>query len=68
MKQEIEALLYNGIWELVKCPQQGKPIGFKWMFQVKLKSYRFLDKYKACLVAKRFNRVEGIDYKKIYLH
>lgn len=33
---EIEALLKNGIRELVECPQGSKPIGCKLMFRVKL--------------------------------
>lgn len=51
---------------MAECLDGTKPIGCKWVFRAKLKADRLLDKYKAILVAKGFNQVEGIDYKKTF--
>lgn len=42
---EIETLLKNNIWELIKCPKGRKFIECKLVFRVKLKSDDLLDKY-----------------------
>lgn len=54
MQLELNALLTNGIWELVEFPAGKTTIGYKWVFQIKLKTDITLDKYKACLVVKGF--------------
>ena len=59
---EIQALLNNGTWELVRLPPGEKAIGSRWVFQIKLHSDGSLDKYKSCLVAKGYTQRPGIDY------
>lgn len=52
MRLEFEAFIKNATWLLV-APLDGKnAIGCKWIFRVKLKIYRTLDKYKARLMEK----------------
>lgn len=66
MQKEIKALEDNNTWELVDLPKGKKPIGCKWVFKVKLKANRELERYKARLVAKGFNQKYGIDYEETF--
>ncbi|KAL0386161.1 UNVERIFIED_CONTAM: Retrovirus-related Pol polyprotein from transposon RE1 [Sesamum radiatum] len=62
MQQELEALAKNDTWEVVDLPTGKKPIGSKWVYKVKLKADGSVDRYKARLIAKGYNQVEGVDY------
>jgi hypothetical protein len=35
MKEEIQALQDNHIWDIVSCPTGIKPIGCKWVYTIK---------------------------------
>ena len=63
MNEEMEALQKNVIWELVPLPKGMKPIGYRWVFTVKLKPDGSIDRYKARLVAKGYAQRYGIDYQ-----
>ncbi|XP_051133091.1 uncharacterized protein LOC127252806 [Andrographis paniculata] len=43
-----------------------KPIGCKWVFQIKTHSDGFIKRYKARLVAKGYNQQYGIDYEETF--
>ena len=43
-----------------------KMIGCKWVFSVKYKSDRTIDRYKARLVAKGYAQTYGIDYQETF--
>ena len=62
MATEIEALEKNNTWDLVSLPSSHKPIGCKWVFKVKYHSDGSIDRYKARLVTKGYNQIEGLDY------
>ena len=42
-------------WELVEMPKDRKPIGCKWVYNVKQKSDGAIDCFKARLVAKGYS-------------
>ena len=66
MREEIESIKKNQVWQLVDIPKDRKAIGRKWILRKKLKLDGSLDKYKARLVAKGFTQVEGIDYEETF--
>ena len=62
VNSEIESILQNHTWELVDLPPGCKPLGYKWIFERKLKADGSIDKYKARLVVKGYKQKEGVDY------
>jgi hypothetical protein len=51
MEEELAALLRNMTWELVKRPGGVKPLKTRWVYKLKLKGDRTIERYKARLVA-----------------
>ncbi|XP_070050017.1 uncharacterized mitochondrial protein AtMg00820-like [Nicotiana tomentosiformis] len=49
-------------WELVPLPAGKRAIGSKWVYKIMYKDNEEIDKYRACLVAKRYTQREGLDY------
>ena len=66
MNGELQALDKAQTWESVPFPPGKPPIGSKWVFKIKTKSYGSVDRYKARLVAKGFNQEYGIDYEETF--
>nr|KYP65475.1 hypothetical protein KK1_011711 [Cajanus cajan] len=66
MKDEIEALKLNKTWEIVENPKHVKPIGCRWVYEIKRKPDGSVERYTARLVAKGFSQVEGIDFFKTF--
>ena len=63
MVEEYKEVMENNTWKLVDCPNNVKPIRWKWVDIIKYKPYGYIDKYKARLVDKGFAEQEGIDYE-----
>jgi hypothetical protein len=63
---EIQGLHENGTWHLVPTSGKGNVIDSKWVYKIKKKSDRTIDKYKARLVAKHFKQRFGIDYENTF--
>ena len=67
MQAEFNALKANNTWVMCSLPPSKVPIGCKWIYKVKLKADGFVERYKACLVAKGFTQIEGIDFLRHFL-
>jgi hypothetical protein len=67
MREELNSMKKNNVWELVSLPNNRKPIGCKWIFKRKLNAMGKIEKYKARLVAKGFTHREGIDFVENFL-
>jgi hypothetical protein len=63
MQKEYYALIKNGTWKLLDPPFETKPIGYKWVFKNKYRSYGSLENHKERLMEKGFAQKEGVDYE-----
>ena len=60
-ERELDALNRRHIFGLVECPKGRKVIQNHWVFNVKDNGRK-----RACLVAKGFSQVEGMDYDQVF--
>ena len=58
MKEEMNSMKSNEVWDLVELPNGVKAIGCKWVFKTKRDSLGNIERYKARLVAKGFTQKE----------
>ena len=65
MKEEMNSMASNRVWDLVELPDGIKAIGCKWVFKTK-DSLGNIERHKAKLVAKGFNQRERIDYTETF--
>ena len=66
MREEMLAIDRNDTWELVTPPPNCRPIGLKWIFNLKKNPRGEVIKYKARLVVKGYSQQKGLDYDEIY--
>lgn len=66
MRQELESLEKNNVWELVDRPKDENIVTNRWVFVIKRKPDGKIDRYKARLVARGFTQVFGLDYNETY--
>ena len=66
MQEEIDSLLENKTWELVKLPKGRKTLQNKWVHKIKHEGEGKKERYKARLVVKGFAQKEGIDFNEIF--
>ena len=63
---KIVALEDNGTWTIMQLPQGKRDIGCRWVFKIKYKQNRQVDRFKARLVAKGYSQTKGIDYQETF--
>ena len=56
----------NQVWDLVKAPNDIKPIGCKWVYKRKRGIDGKVETFKARLMAKGYTQKEGIDYEETF--
>ena len=54
MKDEMDSMKRNCVWDLVELPNGKRPIQCKWVYKTKKDSLGNIERYKARLVAKGF--------------
>ena len=62
----IGSMYSNQVWDLVKAPNDIKPIGCKWVYKRKRGIDGKVETFKAWLVAKGYTQKEGIDYEETF--
>ena len=66
MKFELDSMYSNQVWDLVKEPNDIKPIGCKWVYKRKRGINGKVGTFKARLEAKWYTQKEGIDYEETF--
>ena len=66
MDEEMNALVKNETWDLVKLPSTKNVIGCKWVYKMKYNSDGLVERYKARLVAKGYAQKYGLDYEEVF--
>jgi hypothetical protein len=66
MTEELAALDRTGTWDIVPLPSHAVSITCKWLFKVKTKSDGSIECYKARLVARGFQQIQGRDYDETF--
>lgn len=61
MQEELQALQDNYTWDIVPYAPSVKPIGYRWVYSVKLNYDDLFNHYKACLVALGNKQECGVD-------
>lgn len=67
IKDELDSMEKNTVWELVPRPQNKKLLKSRWVFRIKEDSNGKSVRYKARLVAKWFLQKAGVDYDETWL-
>jgi len=65
MDEEQESLAAHNTWTLERTPKGVKPIGTRWVYQLK-EQEGAEPRYKARLVAQGLTQKEGVDYEEVF--
>ena len=66
MKEEMNSLLQNHTYDLVKLPAGKRPLKNKWVYRLKAEEHSSQPRYKARLVVKGFSQRKGVDFDDIF--
>lgn len=62
MTQEFEVLYANDTWELVTLPKGKNTVGCKWVYKIKHRVDRSVERFKVRLVVKGYTQQAEVDY------
>ena len=65
MNEEMDSLVRNQTWDLVKLPAEKRALQNKWVYRLKVEDGG-KKRYKGILVVKRFAQNKGIDFDEIF--
>lgn len=65
MKNEIQSLHDQNVWDVVQRPSGKHVIDCKWILRIKRNVDGTVNKFKARLVARGFSQIPGLDYSEI---
>jgi hypothetical protein len=65
MKDELQSIRNNDVWEVVPRPTNWKIVDAKWVHKIKSDTKGELKRYKPRLVAKEFCQKHGLEYDEI---
>lgn len=60
--EEMSALIFRDIWELVPAPANADIVACRWVFTLKYRAEAAIDRYKSRLVAKGFTQTYCVNY------
>ena len=66
MKDELDSLMKNDTWILIKPEKGMKILSNKWVFRIKYNSNMTIERFKARLVVRGCSQREGIDYSETF--
>ena len=66
MEVELESMYFNKVWGLIEAPKEIKPIGCKWVYNMKRGVDGRVETTKARLVMKGYSQKLGFDYEKTF--
>ena len=66
MKSELDSMYSNQVWDLVKAPNDIKPVDCEWVYKRKKGIDGKVETFKARLMAKGYTQKEDIDYEEIF--
>nr|PNR45190.1 hypothetical protein PHYPA_014961 [Physcomitrium patens] len=64
--EELNSHAVNSTWTFTHLPPHRKAITYRWSFKIKLKNCGAVDGFKASLVARGFNQIQGLDYHETF--
>ena len=66
MKEEMQSLIENETYDLVKLLEGRKTLRNKWVFKLKNEDNNSNPRYKAHIVVKGCNQKKGMDFEEIF--
>lgn len=66
IKDELDSLTINEVWEPCELPPGRKAVGSRWVFRHKLNPNGSIARFKARMVAKGYTQKKHIDYNETY--
>lgn len=66
MREELEALSKNHVWNLIEAPTGQAVVDNKWTFKLKRLGNGNVHRHRARLVARGFSQRKGIDYEETF--